>query len=451
MIVMLSEGPMTSREKGVFSPANPDLIAAPQPIPARCWRRTNRVSTSRLRVAIVADFAEEGWPSMDLVADELFDRLRANHSNQVSSALVRPPFRRRFSHRAASPTGFVGGAHAAGDADKFQRARFNLDRLLNRFVDYPRHLQRLSDNFDVFHITDHSYAHLVRTVSPSRAIVTCHDLDAFRIVLDAATQSHPRRLTAMPLRLMAARQLRGLRRAAVVACVSLSTRQELLQHRLIATDRTVTIPNGVAGIFAPCADLEADREAARMLGPAGADIFEILHVGSTIPRKRIDILLRTFAAIRAIYPDARLLRVGGPFTSEQGKLARELHVENAAVVLPFVTSAVLAAIYRRASVVMIPSEREGFGLPLVEAMACGAPVIASDLAVLHEIGGAAVEFAPVGDVSAWVSVALRLIRERIDDPVRSKSRCTKALKHAANFSWSEYARRYVELYRRVAG
>jgi glycosyltransferase involved in cell wall biosynthesis len=409
------------------------------------------VSTSRLRVAIVADFAEEGWPSMDLVADELFDRLRVNHSNQVSSALVRPPFRRRFSHRAASPTGFVGDAHAAGDTDKFQRARFNLDRLLNRFVDYPRHLQRLSDKFDVFHITDHSYAHLVRSISPSRAIVTCHDLDAFRIVLDAAPQSHSRRFTALPLKLMAARQLYGLRNAALVACVSLSTREELLQHRLIATDRTVTIPNGVASIFGPSAELEADREASRMLDPISAETFEILHVGSTIPRKRIDILLRTFAAIRAIYPGARLVRVGGPFTSEQRKLAHELCVENAVVVLPFITSAVLAAIYRRATVVMIPSEREGFGLPLVEAMACGASVIASDLPVLHEVGGAAVEFAPVGDVSAWVSMALRLIRERIDDPSRRRSRCIRALKHASNFSWSDYARRYVELYRQVAG
>jgi glycosyltransferase involved in cell wall biosynthesis len=376
---------------------------------------------------------------MDLVADQLFDRLITEHGNQIFPVLVRPQFSRRFSRKAA--------VKFSGD---LSRMMFNADRLLNRFVDYPRYLRRLRNDFDIFHITDHSYAHLIRSVSPSRAIVTCHDIDAFRILLHNATEHASKALTATPLKLMAARQLCGLRSAAMVACASLATREELLQHRLTATDRTITIPNGVAPVFAPHADPDADLEASRMLGPASAEIVEILHVGSTIPRKRIDILLHTFAAIRATYPTSRLLRVGGPFTAEQGKLARELDVADATLVLPFVTSAVLAAIYRRAGVVMVPSEREGFGLPLVEAMACGAPVMTSDLPVLREVGGSAVEFVPVGDLSAWRTVALHLIRERVVDPSGSKSRCTRALKRAANFSWSEYARRYVELYRQVA-
>jgi glycosyltransferase involved in cell wall biosynthesis len=174
-----------------------------------------------------------------------------------------------------------------------------------------------------------------------------------------------------------------------------------------------------------------------------------LHVGSTIARKRIDVLLRTFAAVREVLPTVRLLRVGGPFTADQARLAHKLRVDHATVVLPFVNSEVLAAIYRRAAMVLIPSEREGFGLPLVEAMACGAPVIASDLAVLREVGGGAAEFATVGDVAAWTSLALGLIRERSDDPLRCAARRAEGLEHAANFSWSETARRYVELYRQV--
>jgi glycosyltransferase involved in cell wall biosynthesis len=400
-----------------------------------------------VRVAVVADFAEERWPSMDLVADSLFDRLRVEQAGHITPSLVRPPFRRRFSRDG-------------GDHDGRGPTKFNLDRLLNRFVDYPRLLRRLRRNFDVFHITDHSYAHLAHYVAKGRVIVTCHDLDAFRVALESSAEPHAvneaaisprgRWLVAAPLKLMAARQLRGLQSAAMVGCDSDATRDELLQHRLIAADRAVTIHNGVAAVFSPQPDPAADCEAERMLGPIGANTLEILHVGSTIPRKRIDLLLRVFAAIREANPSARLVRVGGPFTNDQVDLARDLHVEDAAVMLPFVTSQVLAAVYRRAALVLVTSEREGFGLPLVEAMACGAPVLASDLAVLREVGGAASQFAPVGDVPAFSAIAQSLIRERTDDSAGWTRRGAAALERAAGFSWSEYARRYAELYRQIA-
>jgi len=400
-------------------------------------------------VAVVADFAEERWPSMDLVADSLFDRLCDEEANKISAVLVRPRFKWRFS-RAVRDDECNGPSGSS----------FNLDRLLNRFIDYPGHLQRLRDNFDVFHITDHSYAHLVHYVAKGRAIVTCHDLDAFRVALEprakagpvneAATVPRGRWLVGPPLRLIAARQLRGLQCAAIVGCDSDATRDELLQHRLVAADRTVTVHNGVAEGFSPQPDPEADLEAVRRLGPIGANTLEILHVGSTIPRKRIDVLLRVFAAIREANPSARLVRAGGPFTTDQANLARELNVEDAIVILPFVTTKLLAAIYRRAALVLVTSEREGFGLPLIEAMACGAPVLASDLAVLREVGGATSRFAPVGDVPEFAAIAQSLIRERIDDPASWNRRRTDALAHAATFTWSEYARRYAELYRQVA-
>jgi glycosyltransferase involved in cell wall biosynthesis len=389
----------------------------------------------RLRIAIVADFAEEGWPSMDLVADALFDRLRVEHADEVDAMLMRPHFKRRFSRAAGS----------AVRLESLSKARFNADRLLNRFIDYPRLLKRACDNFDVFHITDHSYSHLVPHVAARRAIVTCHDLDAFRPLIEPPVGAQGRLL-----KVIAARELRGLQGAAMVACDSDATRDELLRHRLVATDRIVTIPNGVAPMFRAQADPEADREATLMLGPVGADAFEILHVGSTISRKRIDVLLRVFAGLRETFRAARLVRVSGPFNADQAALARELDVEGATTVLPFVEPAVLAAIYRRAALVLMTSDQEGFGLPLIEAMACGAPVMASDLAVLREVGGDAAEFIAVGDVPAWISAAQRLIHERVNDPDRWSARRSAGFSQAAKYSWSEYAWRYVELYRRAA-
>ena len=122
-----------------------------------------------LRVAIIADYLEEGWPSMDLVADMLFDRLQREHGAAIAPVLIRPPMRRRAGHLpGAGGTAWGRGA----------------DRIANRLWDYPRLVSGLAERFDLFHIVDHSYAQLVHRLPAGRTIVTCHDLDTFRSVLD---------------------------------------------------------------------------------------------------------------------------------------------------------------------------------------------------------------------------------------------------------------------------
>jgi glycosyltransferase involved in cell wall biosynthesis len=119
-------------------------------------------------------------------------------------------------------------------------------------------------------------------------------------------------------------------------------------------------------------------------------------------------------------------------------------------VLPFVDRGTLGAVYRRATLALLPSEREGFGLPLVEALGCGTPVVASDIPVLREVGGTAADYCPVGDVPCWRDTVLRLVEERAQHPDRWAVRRTRALERAADFSWSAYARQVVELYRAIA-
>ncbi|MBF6559885.1 MAG: glycosyltransferase family 4 protein [Candidatus Binataceae bacterium] len=389
------------------------------------------MAQTKLRVAVIADLVEEGWPSMDLVAEMLCDRLAVEHREELAATLVRPPMVRRFTRFAPQR----GGRAAV-------KLRFNADRLFNRFVDYPRYLRTARPRFDVFHVTDHSYAHLVRDAVASRTVVTCHDLEAFQALLEPAIA--PR---AKPFRLMTARILEGFKAAAAIGCDSGVTRDEVLRYRLAAPERVATIPNGVSATFSPAPDALADRAAAELLGPAHAGAIEILHVGSTIARKRIDVLIRVFAAIREHRPAARLVRVGGPFTPAQDDLMRHLRVEDAVAVMPFVDRATLAAIYRRAAIVMVTSELEGFGLPVIEALACGAPVLASDLAVLREVGGGAARYAPVADVPKWTAAAIEIMRARDAAPAGMTARIGAALAQAAQFSWSEYARRYVAIYR----
>lgn len=364
---------------------------------------------------------------MDLVADMLFAQLQRRHGDTVDPTLVRPRMPRRVSRLP-------------------RRARHGfsiLDRIAARQWDYPRVLRRLRGAFDVFHIVDHTYAHLTHDIASERTIVTCHDLDAFRSVVQP--QDEPR---SAPYRWMAARILKGLQKSARVACDSEVTRDGLERLAGVPASRLTVIPNGADTVEFAQADLEADHEAAQMLGPRPP--VELLHVGSTIPRKRIDVLLDVFAAVRAIRPAARLIRVGGPFTAEQRVRARNLGVTDAIAVLPFLDRVTLAAVYRRAALALLPSEREGFGLPVVEALACGTPVVASDIPVLREVGSDAVAFAPVGDVNAWRDTILRLLNERDAHHQAWTERKARGRARAAEFSWSRYADEVAALYYSVA-
>lgn len=387
--------------------------------------------TPRLRVGLVCDLAEEGWPSMDLVAERLDHHLRTDHASTVAVTRLCPQLVRRFSR--------VPGVAPRGIS-------WTADRLLNRYLDFPRWLRgvRAADRFDLFHVVDHSYAHLVHGLPARRSVVTCHDLDAFRGVIDpVASRRSPL------LRPMARYTLDGLAAAARVVCVSRAVRDELLAYRIVPAERIVVIPNGVHPSRSADPDAAADAAATALLGEPSSAVPELLHVGSTIPRKRIDRLLRVCAGLTQVVPGVRLVRVGGPLTSAQQALASELGLETRIRTLPFVEHPVLSAVYRRAALVLLTSDAEGFGLPVVEALGSGTPVVATDLPVLREVGGEAVSYCRGDDLRHWVETVAALLRERDREPARWTRRRETGLRHAARFSWRTYTDEMVRVYERL--
>jgi glycosyltransferase involved in cell wall biosynthesis len=322
----------------------------------------------------------------------------------------------------------------------------NADLLINRFVDYPFWLRAQRGDYDVFHLIDHSYSQLLHSLPPERTVVTCHDLDTFRCVLEPERERRPRWFRAITRRI-----LKGFQRAAHVLAVSEATREELLRHRLFPPERISVVPNGVHPSCSPLPDPVADSAAARLLPVGDINTVWLLNVGSAMPRKRLDVLLRAFAAVLREVPQARLLRVGGEFTPAQLQLVSDLNVEHAIVVLPFLERDVLAAVYRRAALLLHTAESEGFGLPLIEAMACGCPVVASDLPVLREVGAQAAVYCRVADVNRWKDQVLDLLRERIQPGDVWELRRQTGIAHAARFSWAENARQTARIYRKVLG
>jgi glycosyltransferase involved in cell wall biosynthesis len=377
---------------------------------------------------------------MDLTGAMVLDQVAARHGDRFAVERFCPPFRRR-----ATRLPIVGNR---GEPR-------NIDRLMNRFYDYPRALGSVArrGGFDLFHLVDHSYSQLVHVLPPGRAVVTCHDLDTFRCLLDPAAEPRPAWFRAMAGRILA-----GLKKAAAVSCDSEATRTGLLAHGIVPAERAHVVYLGVHPECCPDPNPAADAEADRLLGPPAADPGarpDLLHVGSNIPRKRVDVLLAVFAEVRRAVPGARLVKVGGALGDNLLRQARDLGIADTVVTLPYFSPlsprdrATLAAVYRRCALVLQPSEAEGFGLPVAEALACGTPLLASDIPVLREVGGDAATYRPVGDVRAWSESALALLAERRHATDAWRSRRAAGLDRARLFSWATHADRLADIYRDV--
>jgi glycosyltransferase involved in cell wall biosynthesis len=373
-----------------------------------------------LRVGVCPDFAEERWPSMDRVAAQLVSAIGSHHPPVVEVDVLRPPFSKRAMRWSDG------------------RAAYNVDRACNRFVDYPRHLRRAAGTHDVYHVVDHSYAHLAWHLPANRTVVTCHDLDAFRSVFEPAEERR-----WVPFRAATRHILGGLRRAAAVVCDTNAIATELIKRSVVRSERVSVVPLGVDEVFAPAPDPAADSNVAELM-PFSRDLPVVLHVGATVARKRIDVLLRFFAGLR-FDPAPRLVHVGEPLTAEQAELAQQLGITDRLTVLTSLDDRRLAAVYRRAALLALPSDREGFGFPVVEALRTGTAVVASDLAVLREVGGAAALYCPAGDVDAWT----RTVSEVIRRPAVAAERGLRA-DWAASFTWRRYVDQMTRIYSVVA-
>ena len=382
----------------------------------------NSPAAARPRIGLICDFVEENWPSMDLVARMVFEHLQLEHSGALDVTRICPPLHSRLARLANSS------------------ALRNADRLLNRFYDYPRALAPLASDCDLFHLIDHSYSQLLHRLPAGRVVVTCHDLDTFRSVLEPERDPRPAWFRAM-----AARVLSGFRKAAHVIAVSAATRDEILRLGLHPADRVTVVSNGVDPAYSPTPDPAADAALDNLLGAAPPDTLWLLNVGSAMPRKRLDVLLAVTAKVREHTRNVRLLRVGEPLTSDQRRLALELGIDDTLTELGFLDRPTLGAAYRRAAALVHTAEAEGFGLTLIEAMASGCPVIASDISVLREVGGSAADLCPVADLSAWTSTVIRTLAAG-QDPIALNRIRQAGFTNAARFSWLRNVGQTADIY-----
>jgi glycosyltransferase involved in cell wall biosynthesis len=374
-----------------------------------------------LKITVLCDAPDENWPSMDLAAEMLLQRWGTDASLRVEARRLSvgiPPIVRRMPWA------------------RQDRIAMNADRAIARYIAYPIRAAAAREPGRLFHVVDHSYAHLVHALPGARTGVYCHDVDAFRALLSPETEGRSpwRRALARVL-------LQGMRAAAVVFHSTREVGRALESHGLVPRHRLVRAPYGVSPEF-DARDDAADGADAVLSRLEGRPF--VLHVGSGIARKRLDVLFEVFARLRARQPGLCLVQQGATLSAAQRTHVDRLGIGDALVQPPRLERRTLAGLYRRASLVLVTSDSEGFGFPVIEAMACGAIVLASDLPVLREVGEDAALYAPVGDVSAWTVTALAVL-----DGSTAVPSVALRLARAAAFTWDQHARTILEAYRQI--
>jgi glycosyltransferase involved in cell wall biosynthesis len=250
------------------------------------------------------------------------------------------------------------------------------------------------------------------------------------------------------------RLIRGLRRASRVIAVSEATRKDVEQLAGVAPHRLRLVYNAPdPGFLAPDGP-EAAEERRRIMERYQIQYPFLLYAGNIRRHKNIPRLVEAFAVVREqlashpVYHDLRLVIIGdtiSQFPAVRQTVIRS-RVEHMVRFLGFVPFETLRCFYQSAAAFVFPSRYEGFGLPPLEAMACGAPVVTSNVSSLPEVvGDAAVLVNPenVFDIVRGIRDVL------LDEPLRA-GLIQRGREQASRFSWSRTARQVLEIYREAA-
>jgi glycosyltransferase involved in cell wall biosynthesis len=238
------------------------------------------------------------------------------------------------------------------------------------------------------------------------------------------------------------------RRAARILSLSEHTRRDIIETYGIEGERIEAIPLAAPKHFAP---VEDNRELQRVRHTYGIDGDYILSVGSIQPRKNLARLVKAYASLRGEYSADKLpkLVLAGKCAwlyDETLRALEEFGVKQAVVLTGYVPEADLPALYTGALCFVYPSYFEGFGLPPLEAMKCGAPVIVGNKTSLPEVVGDAALAVDPFDIDA-IAKAIKLLMN--DSELRAEL-SVKGQKRAATFDWRETARRTLMVYEEAA-
>jgi glycosyltransferase involved in cell wall biosynthesis len=234
------------------------------------------------------------------------------------------------------------------------------------------------------------------------------------------------------------------RKANHIVTVSNYSKAEIVGALDVPASKITVIHCGVGAEFHP--GYEKD-ECKSVVAGLGISRPYLLYVGNLKPHKNVSTLVRALAQLQQRKKLSHELVIVGDDARWKRTVVDEclrLGLADKVVFVPYVSQALLPKIYAAADLLVMPSNAEGFGLPVVEAMACGTPVVCSQAASLPEVAGDAAAYFDPEDVDDLAEVIEQLV---YSSELRESLRA-KGLRRAKQFTWQEFTRKHIELYYR---
>ncbi|MEW6716689.1 MAG: glycosyltransferase family 1 protein [Chloroflexota bacterium] len=303
---------------------------------------------------------------------------------------------------------------------------------LSRWVLYPLAIRKL--DIDIFHILDNSYGHLAYFTDPNRTVVTSHG--GTPQSLNIWNPKGP----AMWLFQLA---FRGMLRAARVITVSEYAKKELLTDSTYPANHIHVVHHGVDPAFHPYKKEKTNQLRDKLLPSSGH--FLLLHVGHNAARKNVELLYQAMSLLHRAGYRGCLVCIGSLPTASQTQLIQSLHLNNFITHIPHINHQELPAYYNAADIFVFPSLYEGFGVPVIEAMACGTPVIASNVSSLPEVVGPAGLLVDPRSPQEFAEAIQRVLKDK-DLAFTLRQR---GLERAQNFTWEKTAQKTLEVYQTI--
>jgi glycosyltransferase involved in cell wall biosynthesis len=358
--------------------------------------------------------------SMDVYANEVVAGLRSVRPNWEVHEFL-PQIKQNF----AGPSPFW----ARGLAKYYER-----------YWHYPRLLQDL--DYDLFHIIDHSDGHLVYWLQKTQktTIVTCHDLINLLQPETFKGKAYFQRLSLLLWKWA----IHGLRYANHVVTVSSHTAAEVSCNLQINTKNISVVPNAVNKKF----HLLSSKEnfIFREQNGISSTTLCLLNVGSNNIRKNLDSVLELLLRLKTNGFPVQLWKAGSDFNSTQKQFLQANNLVQDVIYFGEPSDSTLVKLYNAADILVAPSLYEGFGMTILEAMACGTPVITSNTTSLPEVAGDAAILVDPLDISAMFEAVSRLR----GDPHFYQSFIVKGFERSQQFTWEKTAEKLAKIYEQVS-
>ncbi|MEA5448612.1 glycosyltransferase family 1 protein [Leptolyngbya sp. CCNP1308] len=314
-----------------------------------------------------------------------------------------------------------------------------IDKYFWRYLALPQQVSQ-RDDIDIFHVIDHSDGHFAYSLrrAQRRVVVTCHDLINFVQPENITTQALAPWVSTMIWKYA----VEGICKADHVVTVSNYTANDVTKVFGLSTDHITAIHNGVESDFRPWPERGA---ALRQHYGLSLDTFCLLNVGSNHPRKNVITALQAVALLHQRGLPVHFLKAGADFTPAQKEFIDSKNLSDWVSYVGKPSKDQLVDLYNAADLLIAPSLYEGFGITVLEAMACGTPVVTSNATALPEVVGTAGLMAPPDDVEAMATAVMQMQQ----NPAEYRQFVEKGLAHVQTFTWKAHGERVAKVYENV--